>query len=359
MPPPPLPPPRSPVYVCGEPIGEGSYHKVYQDEKNPGLVVRVLREPLEPSSIISRTIDESEWKASPELHEALLRWALFKTDKYGHPHLIEDSDFTQLKKLTDTHDFVMAVYIQSMRIKMRQVLKSPIKYLLPTTVTSYNDFGMQSVTRCARLETGGKIENVNGDDSINITDDEMQDMAAVFLAVLDLGKTENGTPPAFFDGKMGNLGVEILNSGKKVLRIIDVDPDADTSTVNCFTPRDFSDHDLTNTFIKYQSTFSVIAAFIEWMIPIESDSTEMQNKLTHATRTPMYSKIGQTYKLKPRLAWLRMWLDVANGPAPLWRHTTHFLKGAIRDLDDTLFDNVPDSARAAFTDLGLALTRRN
>jgi len=153
---------------------------------------------------------------------------------------------------------------------------------------------------------------------------------------------------------MSNLGVEILKSGEKVLQIIDVDPDADTSTVNCFTPGYFSDHDLSNTFIKYQSTFSVIAAFIEWMIPTEKDSTEMQIKLSHATRTTMYSKIGQKFKLKPRLAWLRTWLDVANGPAPLWPKTTELLKGAIEDLDDTLFDNVPDSARAAFTDLGFS-----
>jgi len=76
-----------------------------------------------------------------------------------------------------------------MRIKMRQVLKSPIQQLLPTTVTSYNDFGMQSVTRCARLEPGGKIENVPGGDSIKITDKEMHAMAGVFLAVLDMGKT--------------------------------------------------------------------------------------------------------------------------------------------------------------------------
>jgi hypothetical protein len=92
------------------------------------------------------------------------------------------------------------------------------------------------------------------------------------------------------------------------------------------------------------------------MIPTESDSTAMQIKLSHATLTTMtmYSEIGQKSKSKPRLAWLRTWLDVANGPAPLWPQTTELLKGAIEDLDDTLFDDVPDSARAAFTDLGFS-----
>lgn len=349
MPPPP-PPLLSPKYVCGDPIGSGSYHNVYKDAKNPDLVVRVLQQPVSYDLIISRKIDESEWKTSSELHEALFRDALFKPGKYGPPYLIPDSVFTQLKKLTGIHDFFMAVYIQSMRIKMRQVLNSPIRQLLPTTVTSYNDFGMQSVTRCARLETDGKIENVNGGDSIKITDDEMHDMAAVFLSVLDLEKTENGTPPAFFDGKMGNLGVEILSTGEKMLRIIDVDPDAEIATVNCFTPGVFGGYNPTdiNKFIKYQSMFSVIAAFIEWMIPTKADSVTMLQKLSHATPTTMSPLIGKTYNLKPRLAWLRMWLEAANTPGP---RTPEILTGAIEDLDRTLFGDVPDSARATFTDL--------
>jgi len=353
MPPPPPPPKSPPQYVYNKLIGNGSFHNVYEDENNPGLVVRVLRPEKAPN--IEPEIDERDWKASPELKRALFNNALFTTDMYGHPRALMESDLIELKNIiiTGTVGFSMAVYIQSMRIKMRQVLNSPIRQLLPTTVTQYNDFGMQSVTRCARLEPGGKIENLSGGDSTQITDYEMSDMAADFLAILELELTENGTRPAFFDGKMANLGVEILSSDEKVLRIIDVDPDADTTTVNCFTPAVFREVDATDYqgFIKYQSIFSVIAAFVQWMIPTALSNKQMLQNLHYANRGTIDPKWGIRYKLKPRLGWLRFWINVVSSPPQLWPQTTEFLNSAIEDLNNIQFRNIPDSARATFTDL--------
>jgi hypothetical protein len=283
----------------GEELGEGSFHTVYLHKQTPMTVVRRLinRKPME--------------------------------------------------------------LLQSQQ-KMQEILESPIRELLPSKVTNYNDNGDQFVTRCARLETGGKIENLNGGIDIQIPDSQMQQMAVEFLYVLNNLFTIKGTRPAFFDAKMDNLGVETLHDGSMELRIIDVDPDDAAVTYTCFTPQYWKENRASllsgkykDAFIRYQSTFTVIAAFIAWMLPDNDTFTE---QLYHNTNTPVPSNYGAMYSLTPRLRWLRQWLEIAKD---VWPETSDYLNTHINYLNGQ-FDvlGVPVSFRAPFGDLAVSQSAR-
>ena len=203
------------------------------------------------------------------------------------------------------------------------------------------------------------MENLNGGINIRILDSQMQRMAVEFLYVLNNLFTIKGTRPAFFDAKMDNLGVETLHDGSIELRIIDVDPDDAAATYTCFTPQYWKKNrarllsgDYKDAFIRYQSTFTVIAAFIAWMLPDIDTSDTFTGQLYQNTDTPVPSN----YAAMPRLRWLRQWLEIEK---KVWPKTSDYLNTHINYLNEQ-FDvlNVPVSFRAPFGDLAVSQSAR-
>ena len=284
----------------GEFLGSGTFHDVYLNKQNPKLVVRQLRP--------RKNMD-----------------------------LLESQQ------------------------KMREILSSPIRTLLPTDVTNYNELGCQLVTRCARLETGGGIENLNGGSNIRILDTQMERWAVNFLYVLQALSTNEGTRPAFFDGKMDNMGVEKLSDGSLELRIIDVDPDDGSATYTCFTGQYWKTNKVRllssktkDAFIRYQSTFSVIAAFIAWMLPDAETSEEFTEQLYIGAEKPLPFQIRAMYSAAPRLGWLRYWLLTAHDQ-DRWPTTFKFLNNQIDNLRNQYnILKVPAEVRASFVDLAVS-----
>ena len=181
-----------------------------------------------------------------------------------------------------------------------------------------------------------------------------------FLYVLNNLFTTKGTRPAFFDAKMDNLGVETFHDGSMKLRIIDVDPDDEAVTYTCFTPQYWKENrarllsgEYKDAFIRYQSTFTVIAAFIAWMLPDNHTSDKFTEQLYANTDTPVPSNYGAH---SPRLRWLHHWLQIIKD---VWPATSDYLNDHIINLNEQfVFLDVPVSVRAPFVDLAVSQSAR-
>lgn len=359
-------------------LGKGGYHVVYDIPGHPELIARVKLGEYQSSLYFNGEKEKGRLKQLIEFCEAHLKFptrisqglefcdnmreALDATEETV-PQLLPDL----LAIYNSKNDLGTAVNIQDGWRKMRKILKNDImvEKLLPSVVTSYNDDGVQICSKCYVLQRGGELywkgtpPPNGGSKLIDLEDADMAKMVDRFMSYLDQLK---GAVP-FFDGKLGNIGAEIIRpSHECVLRIIDVDVDAGPATIQSIMPGD-KQHQFNNVvldnaitgpqFTYYQSMFSVIVAMLDW-VDVDNVGGELNYKVmgTPASAPPSVQTDGSFYwsmttSSKPRLR--RVAASMA-ATATQYPQTVAVLDRYFETLCGTPLA-IPDKFRAAFTDL--------
>jgi len=360
-------------------LGTGSYHAVYDIPGHPELIARVKLGEYQSNLYFGGETSKAPLKKLIDFCKAhgnfpttesqglefcnSMREALEAMEETA-PRLLPDL----LAIYRSTNDNLgTAVNVQDGWRKMRKILKNDImvEKLLPSVVTSFNDAGVQICSKCYVLEPGGVLywngtAPIIGHRKITLNDAAIAKMVDRFMFNLD--QMQGAVP--FFDGKLGNIGAEMLPTHECVLRIIDVDVDAGPATIQSIMPGDglhqFETVVLNKTitgprFTYYQSMFSVIVAMLDW-----AGVDDVGNILNHSVMgTPasvpfsaakddsFYWKMATSSKPRLKRIAASMAATAVQYPLTVKVLDTYFEKLCNVPL------SIPDEFRAAFTDLPL------
>ena len=360
-------------------LGRGSYHEVYDIPGHPDLIARVKLEANHSDLYFDGETTKTRLKELIDFCTAhgkfpttdsqglkfcnRMRAALEATEETA-PQLLPDL----LAIYKNTNDLGTAVNVQDGWRKMRKILKNDImvEKLLPSVVTSFNDDGVQICSKCYVLNRGGELywngtDPIIGNREITLDDAAIAEMVGRFMFNLD--RLQGAVP--FFDGKLGNIGAEMLPTTHEcVLRIIDVDVDAGPATIQSIMPGSglhqfdtvVDDKTITGPrFTYYQSMFSVIVAMLDWAgVDVIGTILSFSVKGTPASVPFSAAKDGSFYwkmatSSKPRLKRIAASMAATAVQYPL---TVKVLDTYFEKLCNVPL-SIPDKFRAAFTDLPL------